>query len=193
MNKNINPIDDLVDQLDMNETVKTCDRCLHHSKYLFNLSCCHVVCMECIEKLVKEDCTDNCPLCQQTLLKKLSTIASNFFSNPLSRLEYYYGMNVGDILWAYSGNNHNWLYTKEQCEKINSAFDRFLESSESDSFIELKAKVGDVDEIYIIDFDSLIQYPKKNPQAKRKILAFELNSLTDLKKNKIIGVAGKYL
>lgn len=179
----INPLDELSEQIDINETIKTCDKCLHHSNFLFNLSCIHIICMECLQIAITNNNANYCPVCQHSLLNNLMMISNKFLNNLVSRLGYYHNININNTVWAYSGINHNWLYTSEQCKQINSAFNNSLS----------KLKICINDDTYIINFDTLTQYSEKKPTAKRKIFSFKFNSLSDLKKNKIIGVAGKYL
>ena len=185
-----NPIDDLVDEFDDNEIhgqTSGCCKCSDETKKLFPISCQHLICLDCIEELIDEGQHKKCPLCQSILTKNLHKIFSEFLINPVSKLSYYYDFNLNDKLWCYTGNGHNWLYTKEQCDEINDAMD-----SDNPCF-ELNIKIGNHMETYVIDFDDGVQYPKNNPNKRRSIWQFQFNSLSDLKKNKIIGVAGKIL
>lgn len=186
-----NPIDDLVDDFDDNDEINAniagCCACGNETKKLFDISCHHSICMDCMEQLIDDGLYKNCPACQSPLAKNLHKIFSEFLINPVSKLSYYYDFNIGDKLWCYAGNGHNWLYTKDQCDKINRAAD------DDDPTFDLDIQVGNHVETYVIDFDVEIQYQKNNPDKKRSIWCFTFHSLADLKKNKIIGVGGKLL
>lgn len=190
MSNTTNPIDDLVDDIDNNEIhgqINGCCKCSNEIKKLFPISCQHLICLDCMEELIDDGQHKKCPLCQSVLTKNLHKIFSEFLINPVSKLSYYYNFNIGDILWCYAGNGHNWLYRKEQCDTINNAIDNDEEE------VELQIPINNHMETYVIDINTGLQYQKNNPNKQRNIWSFQLNGSSDLKKNKIIGVSGKLL
>lgn len=206
-----NPIDDVIDQIDENsvEEENSCIKCTEQPDQLFKLSCNHLICIKCVESLIDQNEQNVCPLCHQTLTKNLCKLYSDFLANPVAKLSYYHDINVGDTLWAYGGNGHNWLYSKEHCDHLNDAHEQFQNSenndhssnsasdsddSESDfSATELLIQTGNSMVTYIIDFDLGVQYPKNSPNRHRNIFSFVFNTAADLKTYKIAGVAGKAL
>jgi len=189
-----NPIDNLLYQID-NEELQSCSKCKYQTKCLFKISCNHYICVKCIENSI-DNCDYNlCPICNQILTKNLHDIFSEFLNDPISKLSYYHDINIGDIVWLYSGNGHNWLYSYENCSILNAAFDIYLSSDtyQANSKVELQLNIGGNVESYIVDFDEQIQYPKNSYNKKRNISTFKLKSVSDLRKNKIIGIAGKLL
>jgi hypothetical protein len=196
-----NNIDALIEQNDI-DTNDTCCHCLS-SESLFKISCQHFICLACCELLIKKNKYTNCPQCATKLSTDLQTIFMSAISNPMTKLSYYHNFSVGDIVWAYNGNGHNWLYSKEISDQIQDAYlaydnqsnDSSNESDddESNSTVEINIMINNKPEIYVIDFGTVTQYPKNNPNKSRGILTFKLDSVKDLKKNKIIGVAGQLL
>ena len=189
-----NPIDDLIDQIDDGENSDICVKCVCHANHLFNMSCGHLVCMACIETLIDENNYKACPSCHNILTKNLHKLYSDFLADPVAKLSYFHNINIGDILWLYGGNSHNWLYSKEHCDLLNEAFENYETSNDSNvSTKELQIQMETHVETYVINFDTQKQYPKNTPDKKRNISSFTFNSLSDLKKKKIIGIAGKLL
>ena len=190
-----NPIDDLIDQIDENEQTITCIKCLCHAKRMLPLSCNHVICISCMEISINDKNYKNCPGCSNPLMKDLNKIYSEYLENPISKLEYFYDMNVGDLLWYYTGNGHNWLYSKQHCNELNTVYEKYAEEGHDDpddcDYSTIELQIGS--QTYVVDLASLCQYPKNAPNKSRGISSFKLKSINDLKKNKIIGVAGKLL
>ena len=186
-----NPIDNLIDQIDQNTNTNSCCKCLCQSDHIFTISCGHLICLECIEILIDENNYKKCPLCDHLLTKPLQKIYSDFLADPVAKLSYYYNIHIGDVLWWYGGNSHNWLYTKDQCEQLNSAFHNYEEDDEDE--VELQIQTGSSMQVYVVDFERLIQWPKTTPDKQRPVSHFKFKSASDLKKNKIIGIAGKLL
>jgi len=187
-----NPIDDLIDQINDSEESNTCSKCLCQSKYLFKMSCTHFICLECVELLINENNYKSCPLCAAVLQKNLHKIYGTFLIDPVAKLSYYHGINIGDVLWYYGGNGHNWLYSKDQCQQLTTAYNNYkLLNGENST--ELQIQIGNNFETYVIDFDSNTQYPKNTPNKQRDIFHFTFKVVADLKRNKIIGITGKPL
>jgi hypothetical protein len=182
---NIDPIADLIDQID--EANEICAKCTTQTKHLQQLSCNHVVCMDCIISGIPVYDNTKCLVCQSVLTQSLDKIHADFFGSIVSKLSYYHNINIGDILWYYCGNNHNWLYTHENC--------LILEKSSEDSLseIELNILIDGVNAPYTIDLDKMVQYPKNSSNKQRRIENFEFRSLSDLRKHNIGGVAGKLI
>lgn len=183
------PIDDLIDQLDIDVgntiSMNICCNCFSINQ-LYQISCSHYVCITCIENLIKTNAHTQCPQCSSPLTKDLCKIFSDFIKDPVSKLAYYYNINKGDVLWYYEGNTNNWLYTKDHCDKINNVY----KSADS---VELQIPSSMSTQTYIIDTYENVQYPKHSPHKQRSIGFFTYNSIADLKKHKIIGVSGKLL
>ncbi|XWV26072.1 zinc finger protein [Tupanvirus soda lake] len=188
-----NPIDDIIDQIDQ-DNIDTCTKCLCHSNNLLSLSCGHFICLTCIESLIDDNKYQNCPTCNTVLTKNLHIMYTQFLADPVAKLAYYHDIHIGDILWWYGGNGHNWLYSKDQCAQLNTAFEIYDESNnDDDSLVELQIQTGNTIHTYVVDFANRTQYPKNTPNKQRPISCFKFKSASDLKKNKIIGIAGKLL
>ncbi len=196
-----NSIDNLIDQIDQidqndqNNTINLCIKCMTVPNNLFKLSCNHLICIGCIENLIDNDNYKNCPGCNVVLTKNLYKVYSKFLADPIAKLEYYHNIKLGDNLWWYGGNDHNWLYSKNQTDHISNAYNSYIneDDDDDDHEIELQIQVGQTLQTYIIDFENEIQYQKSMPSKKRPIGIFKFKSFSDLKKNKIIGIAGKLL
>lgn len=185
------PIDTLIEQIE-EQSVSTCGKCLCGTTNLVKTSCNHTICLECVESLIDNNEHNNCPVCKGQLQKNLHKIFTEHLGNPLNNLQYYHDMIIGDVLWYYEGNGHNWLYSKEHSIDIDDAFAKF-EEGEGPPTTEIKIEINGKTETYIINFDTNKQYPKNSPNKKRGVSCFKLNSINDLKKNKIVGIAGKLL
>ena len=190
-----NNLDTFIDQIDNNTKIHTCCKCLCFSNHLLEMSCNDFICLECCENMINENNYKNCPNCNTFLTKNIHKIFSDFMTNPLIKLEYYHDISIDDMVWAYGGNGHNWLYSKENCNQIEAAYKLFESNNNSDqiSTIDIQIKMGNKTETYQLDFNEMEQYPKNNRNKSRIITSFKLKSINDLKKNKIIGVAGKLL
>jgi hypothetical protein len=187
-----NPIDDLIDQIDDNAQNDLCCECHLASAHKEILSCGHQLCYSCMEALIEKATVNNCPGCSVVLTKNLHKIFAEILKNPVIKLSYYHQIDQGDQLWYYSGNNHNWLYSAEHCQILTAASEN-TDSEEEISEVELKITTGPITETYVVSIDDLVQYPKSFPNKIREIGTFHFKSATDLKKHKIIGVAGKLL
>ena len=168
----------------------SCAKCSEQFSHLFTLSCVHEICMECMETLIDENKYTQCPTCHNVLTKTLHQIYSDFLGNPLAKLSCYHDIRVGDELWYYGGNGHNWLYSKDQCVIINNAYDEY-ENDDGATKVELQIQMGNIVQTCIIDFDTDTQYLKTSPNKKRPISHFEFTDLSDFENNKIVGIAGK--
>jgi hypothetical protein len=187
-----NLFDDLIDQIDDGVTIDICGKCVTQTKNLIKISCNHFICLDCIEILIDDEKYDNCPMCNILLTKNLHKIYADFLADPILKLQHYFGINIGDILWYYSGNGHNWLYTKDVCNQLNTAFEKYDVDGIS-STTKIQITVGNAIQTYVVDFVSSSQYSENTPNKQRNISSFKLKSLSDLKKYKIIGVSGKLL
>jgi hypothetical protein len=205
--KDVDPIDNLIDQIDQIEqdnegTNNMCVKCLCISDYLYAISCGHTICLECIETLIGENNYQKCPICKNVLTNNLQKIYSEFLADQVAKLAYYHDIHIGDYLWSYGGNGHNWLYSKAHCIQLTTALQNYNNSNDSndqsssdntDSQTELQLQIGNNIETYIVDVDVLVQYPKNHPNKRRDVQHFKFKSNSTLKKYKIIGVAGKLL
>lgn len=190
-----NNIDSLLDQMD-DATTNNCCQCLCNSNYLLKLSCDHSICLDCSNHLIESNSTTNCPQCRTILVKRIDVFFAEYMTNPIIKLAHYHKINIGDMVWAYKGNGHHWLYSKEHCDQIEGAFEQFDETDTSDGELdelEITININDQPEIYVIDFQAMEQYQKNAPHKRRGVFSFELKSKKDLTKNKIIGVAGSLL
>lgn len=189
MDNNSDNIDELINQID---TIDPEQCCYCHSNTNFStmltLSCSHQLCLCCTEELVNQNNINQCPTCHINLITPISQL----FSNPLIKLEYHHNILPNEMVWAYKGQNHNWLYTKDISDQIEEAY-KIFDEDDSQSKINIIIKTNGVDQIYVVDFSSMAQYPKKFPHKKRNIFPFMLKSKKDLDKNRIIGVAGNLL
>ena len=191
------PIDILIDQIEENDNIDTCAKCLCATANLLKTACNHTICLECIETSINENDYNNCLVCKAILPKNLHKMFKDYLDNPLNKLSYYHNMVLGDTLWYYEGNGHNWLYSKEHCIEIEEAY-AIYDDDESDNVtppdsLEIQINIGGKIDIYVINFSILKQYSKNSPTKKRNISCFKLNTINDLKKNKIVGVAGQLL
>jgi hypothetical protein len=184
-------IDNLIDQIDQNHDLNVCAKCLCASDNLFILTCNHFVCLECIEKSIDDNNYKNCPSCNSILTKNLHKIYSGFLADPVAKLAYYHDIRIGNIVWCYGGNDHNWLYSKDHSNQLNDAYKLYEMDEDKDNILELQ--IGQNMPTYIIDFNEMVQYQKMAPNKRRPVSFFKFRSLSDLKKNKIIGVSGKLL
>ena len=189
MNSETNAIDDIIDQVDGDIINDVCMKCLSNSKYRLQTSCNHIICLTCTEELIKSNKCNHCPFCNNMLSKNLTILFTEYLNNPITKLGYYHNIHQNEMLWMYHGNGHNWIYSHENCLQLEEAYQKYQDTDEY--LIELQ--VGNPPETYIIDFDNMQQYPKKSPKHKRMISSFQFKNINDLKKNKIIGVAGKLL
>ena len=193
-----NQIDLLVDQID-NDYDRTCDKCIYQTKFLNKVSCNHFICLGCSEELTNSNKYTTCPVCQSDLKEDLKAIFSRAMKNLITKLDYCYQMQVEDILWYYCGNSHNWLFSRNHCEILNNAFIEYAKDKQKTT-VEIQLEtlsatetVPAGGETYVIDFTSLCQYPKNNPKKKRTVSYFKLKGASDLRKNKIVGIAGKLI
>lgn len=207
-------IDALLDQMD-NDIPNNCCVCLSIIENLLILSCGHHTCLKCADILINSNKTINCPTCQIQLTINIKKLLASALLDPLKKLNFYHNISIGDILWGYRGSGHNWLYSKENCDIIENAYQQFENTSDNDEHgdesddensdengendginkntVEIIINMNGSNKIYVINFDKQIQYPKNTPHYKRKIFTFTLKSKRDLEKNKIIGVAGQLL
>lgn len=194
-----NPIDNLLDDLDDTDVANSCAMCQTTQSYLFETSCYHSICVNCVSLNVAAKKYKTCPYCKNQLGSDLKTLLDIYTDNiKLEKLSKDFNICIGDVLWAYNGNNCNWLYSKDNCDKINLCYDnsnRSDDNSDSDdndnSTMELDIDVGGRNETYVIDFVAKRQYQKNNYSKFRNILSFKFTDAADLKKYRIIGVAGK--
>lgn len=186
------PFDTVIEQIEQNDKPITCEKCLCGTTNLLKTSCNHTICLECIESLIEAKDYTHCTICQGLLQKNLHKMFTEYLANPLNNLQYCHDMVCDDILWYYEGNGHNWLYSKENCIDIDDAFQKYNQD-DGPSTLEIKIDLNGKSETYIVDFENKKQYPKNAPNKKRGISYFKLKSINDLKKYKIIGVAGKLL
>ena len=193
MSNNQNPIDTLIDQIDQHDNVDTCGKCLCAATDLLKTSCNHIICMECSEAAINANEYKTCPICNINLTKNIHKLFTEYLNNPVNKLRYYHDIHIGDMLWYYNGNGHNWLYSNEHSKIIEAAYHQYLDNISAPSTVEIDIQIGNQVQIYIIDFENNNQYSKKDPNKKRDIACFKLTTLNDLKKNKIIGVAGNLL
>lgn len=197
MSNTVNPIDDLIDQIDESSQENSCCKCFSgetNTSKLLKMSCEHLICLACTDTLINTSEYEKCPSCQITISKNLHKLFSEYMVDPKSKLAYYHDIHVGDVLWLYNGNGHNWLYSKQHSQKINTAFEEYESTQNSIlSTMEIEIKIGNKIETYVIDFDAQVQYQKTAPNKQREISCFTYKSVADLKKNKIIGIAGKML
>lgn len=176
-----------------------CAKCSNIGEFGFHISCNHYICLDCAQLLIDNNDYKTCPLCKNTLATNLHTIFADFLISPVGKLIYHYDFLINDTLWYYAGNNHNWLYSKEDCNILNNAFmeyqDKVDDTSDSDSISEDISKceltVGPNSETYVIDFNKEIQYPKKFPNKVRTVSNFVFNNMNSIDNKKIIGVAGQ--
>jgi hypothetical protein len=188
-----NSIDNLIDQIDKNFETDLCCKCLCRSNQLFYLRCSHCICLKCIEKLINEKKINSCPACNHALTKNLHKIFSNFIADPIAKLSYYHDIHKNDVIWWYGGNSHNWLYSKYQSTQLNDAYQTYQNDNSGNNQTSLQIQIDNTVQTYVIDFDELVQYSIAAPNKKRPISCFEFTSLSDLKKNNIIGISGKLL
>lgn len=188
-----NPIDTLLDQIDQHDNIETCGKCLCAVTDLLKTSCNHTICLECSEAAINASEYKTCPICNVNLNKTIHKLFTDYLANPVNKLRYYHDINIGDMLWYYNGNGHNWLYSKEHSAQIEDAYDEYTNDTDSPSTVDIDIQIGNQVQTYVIDFKNNNQYSKKDPNKKRGVVCFKLNTLNDLKKNKIIGVAGNLL
>jgi hypothetical protein len=188
-------IDNLIDQVDQNSIPKICNKCSCSTKHLLKESCGHYICIQCAESLILKDVYNNCTVCNTQLVKNIYRLYTEYFENPINRLSYHYGINTGDMVWCYQGQGHNWLYCKEQSDYLEEQFQKIEKSGcNSESLkIPIQIEINGSKQDYIVDFAKLKQYPKNMPSKSRNISCFKLKNVSDLKKNKIIGVGGRVL
>lgn len=187
------PIDVLIDKFNATVINRECIKCENDDK-LFKMSCKHLICVPCMEDLINQNNYEKCPSCNSVLTRNIQKIFLEFISNPISKLNYYHNININDRVWYYSGNGHNWLYSNENNCQLNQAFDKYEEIKEDSlSQTQIQLSINNEIKTYVIDFELMVQYQKDNPSKARDVLNFKLTSKNDLKKNKIIGVAGKLL
>ena len=84
-------------------------------------------------------------------------------------------VDLRNIKWCYEGNSGYWLFDPETAEQLDEAFRNSADCY--NAYISGKE--------YVVDFRSLQQWRKDNPNAKRKIA-----KCRDVDKKKLIGVAG---
>src|SRR5437016_3212073 len=140
-----NPIDNLIDQIDQSTDTNSCCKCFCQSDHIFSMSCNHIICLECMETLIDDHNYKNCPSCNCILTKTLHNMYSDFLADPVAKLSYYYDIHIGDKLWWYGGNGHNWLYSKDQCDQLNSAFQAYQDNDQDEdgvSEFELHIQTG---------------------------------------------------
>lgn len=188
------PIDNLIDQINQNANILTCSKCLSEHKYLLEESCGHYICLNCSELIISKGNYNVCAVCENILDQNLHKMYTEYLSNPIKSLSYRYNINVGDMLWYYQGQGHNWLYNKEQSDYIEEQFKKYEKSQgKNSSKIGINTEINGKNVEYIIDLKTLKQYPLNNPSSPRNISCFKLKNIADLKKNKIIGVSGRLL
>ena len=207
-----NPLDFLIDQIDDDAiATNSCIVCNSQPDHLYEMSCSHAICLDCMCSLIDDHNHKTCPSCHTVLTKSMRVLISDYAGSlKMNTLSQQYGMNINDTLWAYSGNKSNWLYNKENCDQINDALDEYLaaqnndhlnsdssekseESNEDLSKTEIQINTGSNTQTYVIDFTNQIQYPKNDASKCRTVFCFVLTSAKDLKKCNIVGVAGKLL
>lgn len=197
-----NPIDSLLNQIDDNtDLTDSCTLCHNQPNHLYKLSCNHLLCLTCIAPLIQNKKHQNCPDCNSSLAIDLETLYKcHLCETNYAKLVNIHGFQSGDRVWTYSGNSGNWLYTKANCDAINTAFSEYLigmsSDSESDSddsshLTEIQVNTGHKVDTYIINFNIMRQYPKNDSSKFRSLRSFVLSMPLILDTNKVVGVAGK--
>lgn len=190
----MDPVDDLITQIDQNDTVPVCNKCLYATPDLVKTSCNHFLCLSCMEKAIETGEYKKCLICNIDLTKNIHKLFTDYLVNPMNKLSYYHDIHTGEMVWYYEGKGHNWLYSKEHCRELEDAYQLYEDSDDGENeTCEIEIPIGSGTEVYVINFSSLTQYPKNDPSKKRKISCFALNSISDLRHNKIIGIGGKLL
>lgn len=186
-----NAIDSLVAQIDNVDVMTSCANCNYVTVKVCQLSCNHLICTDCMSKLIAEYKDDICPYCQDQLLINMTKLFKKYHNEvKLETLSKMYNMKIGDNLWFYSGKDGNWLYNEDNNECLNQEFE-ICKNNNLNPKIGININTGSKIVAYIIDFNKSIQYPENNPNLCRRIGYFKLTSAKDLMKNKIMGVAGK--
>lgn len=186
--------DALIANIDDNINNSACLKCQLHNNLLIELDCGHNICINCTNSIISNNINvSTCPSCYAPLAQDMTQLLAKCMSDPVMKLSFYHKINIGDTLWYYSGNNRNWLYSKDHCDQITKVYDLYTKTN-SDTYSTVQIQIATpVLETYIIDFEFDVQYNIKFPNKQRNIYHFTYNSGDDLKTHKIIGVAGTFL
>ena len=168
-------------------SLNACIKCnLNKESALLKLSCGHILCEFCIQKFIGQTQSDFCPKCSVSLASNMQTLLMTHKKSNSS-------FNPGDILWTYEGRNGNqWLYTKDQCDLIESSFTQY-EMHDSDTLMDISLFTLDINpgNSYILDFEEMVQYPSNDSTKKRSLNRIIYGSEDDIVDNNIVGISGK--
>jgi len=182
--------DALINQVDSIQS-NICANCAYLSYHIIKLSCNHQFCLDCCHEFVKND-QPTCPKCQTPSPNDFRMLVNKYLSNPVNKLSYLYNISLGSTLWAYTGRNQKWLYSKEILEQIEAAYIEFVQSTdETLSQVEIEIIANNNPEIYVIDFNDMVQYPKNVNHKYRKIIRFTFKTGNELERYNIVGIAGR--
>ncbi|KAI4471790.1 hypothetical protein MML48_1g14265 [Holotrichia oblita] len=145
-----------------------CAVCLQTCIHPAQLPCGHIFCFLCIKGIANQ--SKKCAMCRQE-------IPRDFIEHPnLLRMESIPETSSnydGTYQWFYEGRNGWWRYDDRTSEDIEQAFEMKLN----------QFQILICGELYIIDLDAKVQYPKRDPCRKRSIKR-------DIRETPCKGVAG---
>ncbi|KRT80636.1 zinc finger protein, partial [Oryctes borbonicus] len=155
---------ELKDKGDSLECAVCLQTCIHPAQ----LPCGHIFCFLCIKGIANQ--SKKCAMCRQEIPRDFIEHPNLLHADIVSEITTNYD---GTYQWFYEGRNGWWRYDDRTSEDIEEAFEMNLK----------QFQILICGELYIIDLEAKVQYPKRDSSRKRSIKR-------DLKDAASIGVAG---
>jgi E3 ubiquitin-protein ligase RNF146 len=165
-----------------------CAICLENCVHPVKLKCEHIFCFLCVKGVTTKG--NNCPMCRKE-------ISSSFIDNPnlvsqadiISEASKEINACPGSFSWFYEGRNGWWEYEERAVTELEIFYNPVAdEKSEKDSNTYsrcLKPELWIAGQLYVVDFERMVQFQKDQPHRKRRIKREEKHRVSDCK-----GVAG---
>lgn len=165
-----------------------CAICLENCVHPVKLKCEHIFCFLCVKGVTTKG--NNCPMCRKE-------ISSSFLDNPnivsqadrISEANDEINACPGSFSWFYEGRNGWWEYEERAVTELetfyNPAADKESEIDSNTCSRCLKPELWIAGQLYVVDFEHMVQFQKDRPHRKRRIKREEKQSVSDCK-----GVAG---
>ena len=165
-----------------------CAICLENCVHPVKLKCDHIFCFLCVKGVTTKG--NNCPMCRKEL-------SSSFLVNPnlVSPVNRILQQNVeqiscsGSFTWFYEGRNGWWEYEERSVTILETSYNQVADKKNDvnpNSYSTcLKPELLIAGQIYVVDFEHMVQFQKDQPHRKRRIKREEKHRVSDCK-----GIAG---
>lgn len=165
------------------EIVNMCSICCGSLETPITLPCVHTFCYLCIKGVIftsRNNGTDSlCPLCRYPIDRSLFENASADIDTLHQPKEQY--------AWMYKGRKGGWWYYQPSHNiKIEEAYQKYIDLGEEDTGEDVVIEVWSKN--YIIDFETMQQYPQLSPHETRDIKRVDKFDLDEISTKGVAGV-----